>query len=122
MNTMSVRAEVPVQITKRTLDHILFEALNAGGVSAWADKAIAVGGKLGKKVCEQVSYGGEIRIHEIDGAWFALSMSNLLTGIKKYIEESCHVRIEDGQLALEDLTANDADVIIQFAVFGEVKY
>lgn len=122
MKIASLRADVPVQVTGETLDHILYEALNAGGVSAWADRARAVGGKLGDRVCEQVSNGGEIRIHEIDGAWFVLNRRNLLDGIKQYVEVSCHVRIEDGQLALEDLSESDADVIVQFAIFGEVKY
>lgn len=122
MENICVRAEVPVQITKATIDYVLYEALNAGGISSWADRAIAVDGKRGNRVCEQVTLGGEIRIRAIDGAWFTLNRSNLLAGIKKYIEESCHVRIEDGQLALEDITANDADVIVQFAIFGEVRH
>ena len=69
MNNISLRAEVAVQITKEDLDVILFEALNAGGIAGWADRVMAVGNILGKRVCEQVSNGGEIAIRGPDGPW-----------------------------------------------------
>ena len=55
---------------------------------------------------------------------FAVSCRPFLlsSGIKQYIEESCHIRIEDERLVLDDLTTNEADVIVQFALFGETKF
>ncbi len=49
-------------------------------------------------------------------------LGGLTAGIKQYIEESCHIRIEDERLVLDDLTTNEADVIVQFALFGETKF
>ena len=122
MNYISLRAEVAVQITKEDLDTILFEALNAGGIAGWADRVMAVGNILGKRVCEQVSNGGKIAIRGTDGTWYELDKAKLTAGIKQYIEESGHIRIEDERLALDDLTTNEADVIVQFALFGETKF
>ena len=122
MNNINLRAEVAVQITKEDLDVILFEALNAGGIAGWADRVMAVGNILGKRVCEQVSTGGKIAIRGTDGMWYELDKAKLTAGIKQYIEESCHIRIEDERLVLDDLTTNEADVIVQFALFGETKF
>lgn len=122
MNNINLRAEVAVQITKEDLDVILFEALNAGGIAGWADRVMAVGNILGKRVCEQVSNGGEIAIRGTDGTWYELDKAKLTAGIKQYIEESCHIRIEDERLVLDDLTTNEADVIVQFVLFGETKF
>ena len=67
MNNINLRAEVAVQITKEDLDVILFEALNAGGIAGWADRVMAVGNILGKRVCEQVSNGaGARQVYLID--------------------------------------------------------
>lgn len=122
MNNINLRAEVAVQITKEDLDVILFEALNAGGIAGWADRVMAVGNILGKRVCEKVSNGGKIAIRGTDGMWYELDKAKLTAGIKQYIEESCHIRIEDERLVLDDLTTNEADVIVQFALFGETKF
>lgn len=122
MRTICLRAEVPVQITGNDLDTILFEALNAGGIAGWADCVKPIGEILGKRIYEQISHGGKIAIRGIDGTWYELSKVKMAIGIRKYIESSCHIRIEDERLILSDLTANEADVIVQFALFGETKF
>lgn len=110
-------------MTKDYLDDILFEALNAGGVAEWADRVVAVGGKLGERICEQISLGGTLSIHErIGGAWHELTLEKMKTGIEQYLRESCHIRVEDGRFVPGDMTAIDADTIVQFALFGEEKY
>ena len=45
-----------------------------------------------------------------------------MSGVEQYLNESCHIRIEDERLALDDLTTNEADVIVQFTLFGETKF
>lgn len=122
MNNHWCKVSAMVCITAEDVDLILYEALNAGGISAWSDAVKTVGDKLGKRVCEQVALGGELMIHEIDGEWHKLSWQNLMSGVEQYLNESCHIRIEDERLALDDLTTNEADVIVQFALFGETKF
>lgn len=122
MNNHWCKVSAMVCITAEDVDLILYEALNAGGISAWSDAVKTVGDKLGKRVCEQVALGGELMIHEIGGEWHKLSWQNLMSGVEQYLNESCHIRIEDERLALDDLTTNEADVIVQFALFGETKF
>lgn len=122
MNNHWCKVSAMACITAEDVDLILYEALNAGGISAWSDAVKTVGDKLGKRVCEQVALGGELMIHEIGGEWHKLSWQNLMSGVEQYLNESCHIRIEDERLALDDLTTNEADVIVQFALFGETKF
>ena len=61
-------------------------------------------------------------IHEIGGKWHKLSWQNLMSGVEQYMNNSCHIRIEDQQIVRNDITPMDADIIVQFALFGEVKY
>ena len=122
MDTLKLKAEFEMRVTKDDLDDILFEALNAGGVAEWADRVVAVGGKLGERICEQISLGGTLNIHERIGGWHELTLEKMKAGIEQYLRESCHIRIEDGRFASGDMTAIDADIIVQFALFGEEKY
>lgn len=116
-------ARIEVEIRKEDVDSILFSAFNAGGVSLWADKILVSGEKLGERVCEQIGLGGEVLIHDrISGETHSLSPKQFEKGVRLYLEEGCHVRVEDGHLVPEDVTMIDADCIVQFAVFGEVRY
>lgn len=122
MKNIELAVEIPVLISDHDLDEILFTALNAGGVAEWADRVVAVGGKLGERICEQISKGGTLSIHERTGEWQELTIWKLIDGIEMYLRESCHIRIEDGRMLVEDLSIVDADTIVQFALFGEVKW
>lgn len=119
-STTLVFEDVPA--TQERCDALKGLARDTGGIAGWADRVMAVGNILGKRVCEQVSNGGEIAIRGTDGTWYELDKAKLTAGIKQYIEESCHIRIEDERLVLDDLTTNEADVIVQFALFGETKF
>ena len=83
----------------------------------------ASGGKLGERVCEQVGLGGRVLIHDrIGGETYSLTPEKFEKGVRLYLEEGCHVRVEDGHLVPEDVTMIDADCIVQFALFGEVRH
>lgn len=118
-----LRPRIEVCLFPEDMDSILFGAFNAGGISAWAVKILAEGEKLGKRVCEQIGLGGSVLIKDrISGKTHRLTPEKFTRGVQLYLEEGCHVRVEDGRLPAGDLTANDADCIVQFALFGEVKY
>lgn len=120
---MKMVARIEVNIRKEDMDSILFSAFHAGGVSLWADKIWASGGRLGERVCEQVGLGGRVLIHDqIGGETYSLTPEKFEKGVRLYLEEGCHVRVEDGHLVPEDVTMIDADCIVQFALFGEVRY
>lgn len=120
---MKLVARIEVNIRKEDMDSILFSAFNAGGISLWADKIWASGRKLGERVCEQVGLGGRVLIHDrIGGETYSLTPEEFEKGVRLYLEEGFHVRVEDGHLIPEDVTMIDADCIVQFALFGEVRY
>lgn len=122
-SVMKLVARIEVNIRKEDVDSILFSAFNAGGISLWADKIWASGGKLGERVCEQVGLGGRVLIHDrIGGETYSLTPEKFEKGVRLYLEEGCHVRVEDGHLVPEDVTMIDADCIVQFALFGEVRH
>ena len=122
MNNHWCKVSAMVCIVADDANEILYEALNVGGISEWSDAVRTVGDKLGELVCEQIALGGELLIHEIGGKWHKLSWQNLMSGVEQYMNTSCHIRIEDQQIVRNDITPMDADIIVQFALFGEVKY
>lgn len=122
MNNHWCKVSAMVCIVADDVNEILYEALNVGGISEWSDAVRTVGDKLGELVCEQIALGGELMIHEIGGRWHKLSLQNMMRGIEQYMNNSCHIRIEDQQIVRNDITPIDADIIVQFALFGEVKY
>lgn len=122
-DTVTAKANITVELRKKDIDDILFSAFNAGGISGWADKIIIAGEKLGGAVCEQVGLGGKVLIHDFAGGdTHELTKEKLKKGFALYLEEGCHVHVEDNHIVPGDLTADDADVIVQFALFGKELY
>lgn len=122
-DTVTAKANITVELRKEDIDDILFSAFNAGGISGWADRITIDGERLGEKLFEQVGLGGEVFIHDFIGSrTHELTCGKIKRGFELYLEEGCHVHIEDGHIVPGDITMNDADVIVQFALFGEVKY
>ena len=42
--------------------------------------------------------------------------------MKLYFEQGCHVQVEDNSIDAGDVDANDADCIVQFALFEKVVF
>ena len=83
-SVMKLVARIEVNIRKEDVDSILFSAFNAGGISLWADKIWASGGKLGERVCEQVGLGGRVLIHDrIGGETYSLTPEKFEKGVRR---------------------------------------
>ena len=122
MITRTLNVEIEVLVTKGDYDSILYEALDNEGIAEWADCVEAIGGKRGDRLCEQISLGGTLNIHERTGEWHELTLAKMLDGIKLYLRHSSRIFIVEGQFKEGDMTPWDADIIVQFALFGEVRY
>lgn len=108
-------------ICDREIDDILYTAFNAGGISKWADHIWVSERKFGTKVHEQVSLGGAVLIHCLyEDTVHRLDMEKLLNGLRRYILDGKE-SLQNGQL-VKIVDVNDADAIVQLALFGEVKY
>jgi len=118
----TVRPEVEVNLSQQDIDDIMAVAME-GGICYWCRKAEEVGEHLGEYASDQISRGGALILHDAESAQtWELTLEKFLNGVKLYFEQGCHVNVEDNAIDTCDIDANDADCIIQFAVFGEVVF
>lgn len=118
----TVRPEIEVNLTMQDIDDIMCTALE-GGICYWCSEAEVIGDYLGECAHEQISRGGALRLHNCESEQvYDLTLENFLNGVKLYFEQGCHVQVEDNTIDTGDIDANDADCILQFAIFEEVIY
>lgn len=118
----TVRPEIEVNLSQQDIDDIMAVAME-GGICYWCRKAEVVGEYLGEYASDQISRGGALILHDAESAQtWELTLEKFLNGVKLYFEQGCHVNVEDNAIDTCDIDANDADCIIQFAVFGEVVF
>lgn len=118
----TVRPQIEVNLTQQDIDDIMVAALE-GGINYWCRKAEVVGEYLGEYASDQISRGGSLILHDAESSdkW-ELTLEKFLSGVKLYFEDGCHVQVEDNCIDAGDIDANDADCIVQFALFGEVVF
>lgn len=118
----TVRPEIEVNLSQQDIDDIMVAALEYG-IYYWCRKAEVVGKRLGKYASDQISRGGTLILYDVESAQtWELTLEKFLKGVKLYFEQGCHVQIEDNTIDTCDIDANDADCIVQFAIFGEVVF
>lgn len=114
--------EIEVELSTEDIDDIMCAALE-GGICYWCGRAEVVGNYLGEYASEQIARGGSLLLHDAESAdaW-ELNREKFLNGMKLYFEQGCHVRVEDNHIDTCDIDADDADCIVQLAIFGEVMF
>ncbi len=118
----TVRPQIEVSLTQQDIDDIMVAALE-GGINYWCRKAKVVGEYLGEYASEQISRGGSLTLYDAESSdkW-ELTLEKFLNGVKLYFEQGCHVQVEDNSIDAGDIDANDADCIVQFALFEKVVF
>lgn len=122
----------PVVVMPEDIDDIMCTALE-GGITYWCDKAEVVGDYLGEYGNEQISRGGELKMHVIepfdneDTEWYMLTKEKFLKGLEMYIKNpTCTdiMEIIDHKVTLDAcyVDADVADAIIQYALFEDVVF
>ena len=102
-------------VSKSDIDYIMCCALE-NGISGWSDDVKVCGKYLGEYIFEQISEGGCLLIHDLYGEeTYILDREKLMKGI---------LEMAGGHLELDTAYINsfDADEIIQYALFGEIRY
>lgn len=118
----TVRPQIEVNLTQQDIDDIMVTALE-GGINYWCRKAKVVGEYLGEYASEQISRGGSLTLYDAEsGDKWELTLEKFLNGVKLYFEQGCHVQVEDNSIDAGDIDANDADCIVQFALFEKVVF
>jgi len=125
MGKWKIKAIIEVDITEEDIDDIVCAALE-GGVNYWCNQVRTVGERLGEYASDQISLGGELEFRA-GGNWHTLNKEKLLKGIQMYVERSHSITItEDTRDGLRldtcQVDTEVADVVIQYALFGEIVY
>ena len=126
-----INVNVGVVITETDIEDIMQTALF--GINYWADAVRHVGERKGDDACEHIANGGELRIHLSEGPiteggprWYTLNQKKMVQGIKQYLSDpetnTSDLLFYNGvrtELDPGDIDADAADLIVQYALFGE---
>jgi len=118
-----IEAKIKIRLTEENIDDIMTTALE-GGINYWCSKAEVVEDRrVSVWGHEQIARGGMLILHdsETDDKW-ELDLKKFLNGIKLWVENELdqYGAIQaDGTLDCGEIDADIADLIIQYAIFGE---
>jgi len=119
---MELNINYKVELDNECIDDIMATALE-GGITYWCDAAEVVGDYLGEYASEQISRGGTLKLHDSEeDETYELTLDKFLAGLAKAIGEGGLDVLHEGKIDPSSIDAEDADVIIQYAIFGEVVY
>ena len=106
---------VPTTVSNYNLDCILCICFE-GGSDYWIDsvEVVADDYKKGEYVSEVISHDGELKVFH-DNRFSMLTKTKLLKGCELYA-------IRRREWRPDDFDADDTDIILQYALFGDVVY
>ncbi len=119
---MKLNINFDVEYDNEVIDDIMATALE-GGITYWCDNAEVVGDYLGEYASEQISRGGTLKLHDSEeDETYELTLDKFLAGLATVVGERGLDVIYQGKIDPSNIDAEDADAIIQYAIFGEVVY
>ena len=113
-----------VKLTDEDIDNIVCTALE-GGITYWCSSAEVVGGDyLGEYASDQISRGGSLRLYDAEeGKVYELTKSQFINGFAEACRDGyLNNAFEGDGFDTGEIDAEIADVIVQYALFGEVVY
>lgn len=128
-NGTILEVSLNVFVTDEDIDDIMVSALE-GGINHWCAEAKVQGEYLGEFASDQISRGGTLLLYDAKGRKYEeLTKEKFFVGLKCYLkhplyEDTIYPGTHEERL-LVDCTLIDApasDMIIQYALFGEVVY
>ena len=132
MENFTVNIKIKLNITQEDIDDIVRTALE-GGIGDWCRKVEVKGDYLGEYASDQISRNGILKLYGYKtDEFYLLTRDRLLKGIVKYcknVQNLCDIiYVKDNPCEQEcelDCSMIDsvaADMIIQYAVMGDVIY
>lgn len=120
-----VKVEIEVKLSRQDIDDIMVGALE-GGITYWCQEAEVVGDYLGEYASDQISRGGKLILHDAESSdkW-ELTLEKFLNGVKLWLQngdDRYHALQKDGTLDTCNVDGEMADLIVQYAIFGEVIF
>lgn len=124
-HTFEVEVSRTLTLMQEDVDDIMVSALE-GGITYWCCEAEVVGEYLGEYGSEQISRGGVLKLHdaESDDVW-ELTLDKFLKGVKLWYEngDDRYDAVQpDGHVDPCEVDGEMADMIVQYALFGEVQF
>lgn len=118
------------RVTGEDIDVIMSAAIGGGGIFHWCDGVRTKRFLRGESISECLSNGDSLYLHEFEGKEHELTINKLMTGIRMCIEDPdipydiIDIDIESGKDVLDTgmIDAVVADIIIQYALFGELRF
>ena len=119
----TVSATISFDVSGQDIDDIMSSALD-GGITYWCGKAEVVDEYLGEYASDQISRGGSLKLYDIeDGTVFELTLEKFLNGLRLWVENIRSFALAfANRLEIDEIDAVSADVIVQYALFGEIVY
>lgn len=128
---MEITLKKKIIVNQEDIDDIMCTALE-GGITYWCMNAQScMESEWMKKnnieyCSEIISRGGEIILTDEDNVKYKLTLKHFMTGLQMLIDESGEYYLEqtnDGYaLKTSAIDADIADLIIQYAIFGELVF
>ena len=121
-----IKAVREIVLKEEDIDDIMVTALE-GGINYWCDEAEVVENKrVADWGHEQIARGGALIIHDAESTdCWELNLEKFLNGVKMWIEHGYADEagaIYNLELDCGNIDAVQADIIIQFALFGDVVF
>lgn len=119
-------AEINVSLTEEDIDNIMISALE-GGISYWCCRAeVSEEKRCGDWGHEQIARGGALTLHDTESSdkW-ELNLEKFLNGIKLWLQndgDRYGALQKDGTLDTGEIDGEMADMIVQYALFGDVIF
>ena len=119
-----VKLELNARVSTRDIDDIMCAALE-GGITDWCRAVKPVDKPLGEYGHEQIARGGSLMLYDAESndKW-ELTLNKFLRGLALAIESGVSVTIdaESSYIDTSDVDGECADMIIQYALFGELIF
>lgn len=118
--------EFPVVLLDTDIESILQVALG-GGISPWCEE-YSTTGKAQHGVYKELTHGEVITFTDSrTGDWFELTRDDFIGGFKQYLKQPTGADIlefidHELRVNLNAVDSKVADAIIQYAIFGKIKY
>ncbi len=122
----TVQLQIEANLTQQDIDDIMVGALE-GGITYWCSSAEVVGGEyLGEYASDQISRGGSLMLYDAESSdkW-ELTLEKFLNGVKLWLQngdDRYHALQKDGTLDTGEIDGEMADLIVQYALFGELVF
>ena len=125
MKRFEGKAIINFKLDMQDVDNIMACALE-GGINYWCNKAKVIGEYLGEYASEQISKGGTLELYDSEeDEVYKLNIEKFMQGFKAWIENGydCNGAVSaNGKVDTGMIDADDADTIIQLALFDEIVY